>query len=244
MLRVLLSLCLLVVLTVPVRGEGRVLEIASTDYPPYYAADLPGQGFITEVVREAFEDSGYAVNVEFFPWKRAFEGARQGDFDALFTVWHRPEREDWFLFSRPLPANEVGFFRRADEEIVFDGLESLAGKAIGVVRGYALPPGFEAAGLTTSVFDDDEQTLRSLMRGRVDLVLTDRILARHILRTRMAGSMNEVAWVEPAVVVEPQFLVVPRALADADEILAAFDAGLERMQERGRVREIMQSHGF
>jgi polar amino acid transport system substrate-binding protein len=244
MRRLFASLAISLALAAPAAAAERVLDVASTIYPPYYGPDLPQNGFITEIVAEAFAGSGYRMNLEFVPWKRAFEGAKLGDYHALFTVWHRPEREAWFLYSEPLPANEVGFFRRRDKPLDYAGIASLSGQLIGVVRGYALPPEFEGAELTTSVVADDEQNLRNLARGRVDLVLADRILARHILQEQLPESADQIVWIDPPVTIEPQHFVVSRAVDGAEEILAAFDTGLARMRENGRVEAIMRKHGF
>jgi polar amino acid transport system substrate-binding protein len=244
MKRLLASLFCGLSLALSASAEERNLHIASTNFPPYYGPELREKGFVSEVITEAFANSGYGVNIEFFPWKRAYEGTKLGDYDALFTVWHRPEREEWFHFSDPLPPNEVGFFRRQDREIPSISLEALSDYLIGTVRGYALPPFFAEGELSISTFTDDESNLRGLTRGRVDLVLGDRKVVRHILKTKLPDSADEIVWIHPPVMIEPQHLVVPRALEDAEEIVAAFNAGLARLQDSGRITAIMQEHGF
>ena len=57
-------------------GE-RKLEIATTEYPPYYGKDLENGGFMTEIVVEVFKRAGYDAEIKFLPWKRALEGRRR-----------------------------------------------------------------------------------------------------------------------------------------------------------------------
>lgn len=220
------------------------LNLAATEWPPFYGSELPDNGFMTEIVVEAFDRAGYGTDVSFLPWKRAFEGTRDGKYDALFTMWYRKEREEHFIFSDPLPSNELVFLVRAGEDGTFDGYDGLKGKTIGVVRGYAAPPGFEEAKLKVSEARDDEENLRKLLRGRVDMALTDRIVAQHIINTKMADDAEGFGWMEPPVHVDVQYMVVPKAIDGSAELMGAFNASLAEMTEDGTLKTIMGKHGF
>lgn len=220
------------------------LKVAATEWPPFYGSELPDNGFMTEIVLEAFERAGHSSEVEFVPWKRAFEGTRDGKFDALFTMWYREEREADFIFSDPLPSNELVFLVRAGASASFEGYEALKDQTVGVVRGYAAPPGFEEAGLKVSEARDDEENLRKLLRGRVDMVLTDRIVAQHIINTKLADEEDAFGWMEPPVHVDIQYLVVPKVLEASSDLMAGFNAALAEMTEDGTLKTIMGKHGF
>lgn len=221
------------------------LDIAATEYPPFYGAELEDNGFMTEIVVQAFDRAGFDSSVDFLPWKRAFEGTRDGKYDALFTMWYRQEREEHFLFSDPLPANELVFLVRAgDGGGTFEGFDALTDKTIGVVRGYAAPPGFEEAGLKVSEARDDEENLRKLLRGRVDMVLTDRIVAQHIINTALVDEQEQFGWMEPPVHVDIQYLVIPKANADSGTLMTAFNEALAAMTADGTLEGIMAKHGF
>jgi len=220
------------------------LNLAATEWPPFYGAELPDNGFMTEIVTEAFERAGYASDVAFLPWKRAFEGTRDGKYDALFTMWYRAEREEHFIFSDPLPSNELVMLVRAGDDTVFDGYGGLKDKTIGVVRGYAAPPGFEDANLKVSEARDDQENLNKLLRGRVDMVLTDRIVAQHIINTTMEDDAESFGWMEPPVHVDVQYMVVPKAREGSADVMVAFNTALANMTEDGTLEAIMAKHGF
>lgn len=225
-------------------ADERVLRIAATEWPPFYGADLDGNGFMTEIIRTALDRNGYEADISFLPWSRALKSAQDGNHEALFTVWYREEREEWFLFSDALPSNELVFFHRSDMEIPSTDYGDLLDMTIGVVRGYAPPPGFEEAGLTVSISKDDEENLRMLDRGRVDLVLTDRIVAQHLLNTTLTEIAGDLTWTDPPVHVDVQYLVVSRQAEGAEAILADFNAGLAAITEDGTLNEIMTRYGF
>lgn len=228
----------------PAFAQDVALDLAATEWPPFYGAELEDNGFMTEIVREAFDRAGYGAEVSFLPWSRAFEGTRDGRYDALFTMWYREDREADFIFSDPLPANELVLITRAGDEFEYVSFDALRGQTVGVVRGYAAPPGFEAAGLDVSEARDDEENLRKLLRGRVDMILTDRIVAQHIINTQMPDEAENFGWVSPPVHVDIQYLVVPRVADDAEALMADFNTALAAMQGDGTLQAIMASHGF
>lgn len=220
------------------------IEIVATEYPPYYGSELQNQGFITEIVVSAFDRSGYDSTIRFLPWQRAFDGTKAGKYTVLYTMWYRKEREEWFEFSDALPANEVGFFRRVGDDISFSNFADLKPYTIGVVRGYVNPPGFDEAGLTTEVVDNDALNLNKLLRGRIDLVLIDKIVGQHILNINHAQHKHEVEWMKPPVRVETQHLVVSKRAPGSRTLLDDFNRGLTAIIADGTVKQIMQKHGF
>jgi len=222
----------------------RTLNIAATEFPPYYGKDLENNGFFTEIIREAFKRSGYSVEIDFLPWKRALGGAKKGKYEGLYSVWHRPEREEWFVFSDPLPANELGFFKHKDKDISFGSYDDLKPHTVGVVRGYALPPGFEEAGLKTALANDDEQNMRKLYKRHVALVLIDKIQAQYIINSKIPEAADELEWLEPPAHVDIQYLVISKQAPDYEALLADFNAGLAEVTTDGTLDAIMAKHGF
>ena len=140
----------------------RVLSIAATEYPPFYGSELQDKGFMTEIIRAALDRKGYKAEIFLLTWKRALSQTQEGRYDGLLSIWYRKDREEWFVFSDPLPANEPVFFKHKNSDISSSDLEALKPHTIGVVRGYAPPPGFDEAGQKTQPAKDDEENLRKL----------------------------------------------------------------------------------
>ena len=147
-------------------------------------------------------------------------------------------------FSDDLPANELGFYKRTDRDISFETLEDLKPYTFGVVRGYAVPPGFGEAGLKTALANDDEANLRKLHKGRLDLVLIDRLMAKHIIETHLPEAARILEWLDPPVHIDFQHLVISKSVPDHDAILARFNEGLASMKADGTLKAIMARHGF
>jgi polar amino acid transport system substrate-binding protein len=225
---------------------ARKLVLAATEYPPYYAQALPGGGPVTELTLMALRKAGYEVELRFLPWVRALRQGQLGEVDGLIGVWHSPEREAAFLFSQPVVANRIVLCKRRDGPGPqrFTGFAPLKPYTVGVVRGYADPPGLAAARLHTEAVTDDLQNLRKLLVGHVDLVLVDSRVARYLLDKDLPAMAGQVQCLQPAVQEPPQHLVVSRYAADAKEVVAAFNEQLKAMQASGEYAEIAARWGL
>lgn len=226
-------------------ADARKLLLAATEYPPYYSESLPLGGPVTEITVQALRRSGHEVEVVFLPWARALRLGELGAVDGLVGVWHSPPRDASFLFSQPVASNHVVLCKmkgRPPER--FTSFEALRPYTVGVVLGYADPPGLAAAGVTTESVSDDLHNLRKLAAGHVDLVLIDNRVERYLARRNFADGGKAIECLQPPVQDIPQHLAVSRHSADAAELVAAFDEQLKRMLESGEFQEIAGKWGF
>lgn len=83
-----------------------------------------------------------------------------------------------------------------------------------------------------------------LHKGRVDLVLSDRIVAQHIINSALPELAADLDWIDPPVHVDIQYLVVSKNAENSTTIMEDFNAGLAAIAEDGTLKEIMGKHGF
>ncbi|QNM97561.1 substrate-binding periplasmic protein [Chitinimonas koreensis] len=220
------------------------VNLTTTDYPPYMSASLPQGGVIVAIATEAFKRGGYTAKVSVLPWARALDDGKEGQADGVIGIWRNKEREQWFLFSEPLGSNQIGFYKRNDKAIAYKSLADLKNYSIGTVRGYANPQAFEEAKLRTTEVVDDSTNLLKLGAGRVDLVLIDKGVARHLLDTSAAAAKGQVGWIEPAVDKLPLYVAISRKAPDHDKKLKALNQGLEAMQKDGTLAKMASQAGI
>lgn len=220
----------------------RQVVLAATEYPPYYGEHLESKGFISEIISTAFQRVGYDVEVKFLPWKRAYGMAQAGDFDGVYTGWYRKNREQWFEFSDPLPANELGFYALRERNISYVVLNDLQPYKIGVVRGYVNPPEFEQARLNTIEVTEDRQNILSLSRGWIDLVLIDKFMGQYIINTEFPDSVNKFIWLDPPIKVENQYLMFSKKAKNFLKTSQDFNHGLKQLAQEGKIDAIITKH--
>jgi polar amino acid transport system substrate-binding protein len=221
------------------------VRLASSEYPPYFGENLKNNGFISEIIVEAFKEANYQVEVEFFPWARGLELTKRGKYDGMLALWYRKEREQWFVYSAPLPPNEIVFYKRKKDKITFNTYQDLKPYSIGIVRGYANPPDFEKSDfLEKQEVTSDEQNLRKLFLKRIDLALIDRLLAKNIIDTKFPEYAEELEWMSPPLKIDIQYLVISKKAKNYRIKLDDFNSGLKQLSEKGMIEKIMAKHGF
>lgn len=163
------------------------LALVCDPWPPYqYQSEGQARGFSVELIREAMRRTGASIErITFYPWKRAMLVAMRGEADGLFSANRTPGRTDYFFYPQhSLIDTPWLVWTRADSELRYRGLEDLAGRTVGVVRGYSYTPEFwrfvrdraEVVEVTS-----DEQLLRLLTTERVDAVVAERSNAVRII---------------------------------------------------------------
>ncbi len=218
------------------------IKLVFNEYPPYTGKELPSYGVVSEVVREAFQKAGYKAEFKNVPFKRGIEETKKGKHDGFFMVWYREERKAWFLFSEPILSIQFGFYKMKERDIPYTSLEDLRPYTIGIVIGYAYPSKFYNAKLNTYKVTRDEQNIMKLHAGRIDVALITHMVAKRLIKQNFPNEIDRFEWMEPALQLENEYLVISRQAKDAQKKLDAFHRGLNQIKQEGIFNQILKKH--
>ena len=142
----------------------------------------PVRVFSIEIVKAVFAAQGYTVEHRVMPWARAEHEVKNGKIDILPDTWFTKKRNTYLMFSTPYAFNRIKFIKKKGDPFEYEGIKSLTGKTIGVIRGFGYRDDF----LNAKNFSREEVrnfivNIRKLVRDRIDLTLEDEIVARSIL---------------------------------------------------------------
>ncbi len=226
-----------------------VVNLASIEHPPYTGEQLKHDGMITQIIQEAYARVGYQIGIRYYSVAKATKMTEAGDVDGLAIVRMRGERKKWVLYSDPMPATEMVFYKRKNMEIPFYGKDYLTLKSylFGTGTGYANLEGldFVLRGQThVFAFKDDLQALRRLEAGRIDLVIIDKFVAQFVLSTQMPKSVDALDSISPSLSTEPNYLGISRKAPHAQKKLDDFNRGLAMLTREGRIHAILAEHGL
>lgn len=247
-----LVLALGAVLAILGSATVKSVRLVSLDWPPYIGSEIrdgspmvPNNGYVAEIVIEAFKRVGYSTTVAFRPWERAVAEATQGIYDGLFPEYYGEERKTDFIYSDPFPGGPVGLMKRKDSPISFKTLQDLKGYRIGVVSGYINTAEFDAAAfLTKDEAVDDETNLRKLIFKRIDLIFIDRYVGEYLVRTSFPEAVGQLEFMEPALEVKPLYIVFSKKAPGVTQKIKDFNQGLALITADGTVAKIMEKRGF
>lgn len=169
-------------------AQHKVLRLVSESWPPFaYECDSKACGVDVELVAHVLAKLGYQVQIQFVPWSRALARIQAGEADAILDVskGESNEREEFLLFpGEPLSISSNSLFYRKSEPFFYEGLTSLRGKRVAIVRGYHYSANFMSATFfSRDLGGNHEQNMKKLVRERVDLALMDTAVGIHLIRT-------------------------------------------------------------
>jgi len=231
---------LLLSLSLTVNSGDNVIRLATLSWPPYTDEAMPNKGFISEIVSAAFAAAGYQVKIHFIPWKRGLKDTKSGFYDALFPAYTSEDRRVTYAYSNQISAGELGLFAQKNRSIEYTKLTDLSPYKVGVVRGYVNTPEFDAADfLEKREANSDEQNLRKLIKGRIDLAVADRLTAIHLMNTRFPEGKSALQYLQPALEIKALYVVFSRSRSDVDNLTREFNGGLQMIRDNGTYDAIM-----
>ncbi len=227
-------------LSVPI---SRIITIVTGEFPPWTGSALPHDGYVNHIIREAFASQGAKVDFIYQPWKRAFEEARQGKFDATSYWYENTERREFMLFSDALINNKTVFFQRRDDaDIRWKTISDLGTYRMSATLGFTYTDEFYRA-IESEVIDpimvpSDVQNLKLLMARRTDIFATDE-MSGFYMAAQLSIDPRKLKVIEPALTTPEGYLLASKTNADSTLVISIFNRGLRAIKANGKYQAIL-----
>ena len=224
-------------------ARGEKLRIVTEPWAPYvYEENGKKLGLDYETTAIVFKRLGIEVEWQFLPWKRCLSMLETGQADGALDIFHSNERDATLLYpSEPLSDVEFVMFYANDRPHPFTRLDELKGLTIGTSPGYLYSPDFSESTLfTREPAPTHEANFGKLVRGRIDLLITDRRVGQHLLDEL---NIRELISQNPTIISrQSQFLAVRRN-AGMDLLVQRFGAELKRFKREPAYAELSARYG-
>ncbi len=222
---------------------ARTVTITTGEYPPWTGEKLPHHGYANHIVSEAFAAVGMEVKFIYLPWKRAFEEARKGTYDASSYWFKNSERSAAMLMSEPLVQNRTVFFQRAEDPAIhWQNLSDLSGYRMSATVGFTYTEDFLRAivdrSLNVTLVPTDVQNIKMLMSGRVELIATDEMSGFYMAAT-LSVDPRKLRVLEPPMVTAKGYLMASKNKPESGELIEEFNRGLGIIRSNGVYRKIL-----
>ncbi len=240
---VILTVIYQLILALPIFANEKIVALTN-DYAPFYGENLPDFGPIIKITRLAFQEVGYDFDVSFVPWGRALAEGESGACEILIGVWFNTDRESWMALSEPMVENEIGFYKRKSDTLLFTDYEALKTEdvVVGTVRGYINPEGVTQSGVKLEEAKDDRQNIRKLVNGRIRLALIDKQLGAYF--AKQFGCENDIEWLTTLQRIPMRNGFMKNAKGDWKKKMDDFNRGLTILKEKGVIDQIFQEFHF
>ncbi len=239
-LRAALAVCALLISASSGPASADPVRMLANASPPYADKKLPEQGLALELVAHVMERAGYDAELTIESWPRALEGVRIGLYEALATAWYSDERDQDFLFSEPYLDSQLILIKLRAAPGVYDSLDDLEGKRLGVRADYAYGVDFSGiAGLRLVEENHLIQSLMNLINGRVDVVIGDQRTVALQLEEYLQSQRHRI---EVAPIMLPgrsRHVAASRALNGSEKMIEDFNKALAEARDDGSVAAII-----
>ncbi|UVJ43752.1 transporter substrate-binding domain-containing protein [Pseudomonas sp. LS1212] len=211
-------------------AHSEKLRIVTEPWAPYvYLENGKPMGLDYEATALVFQRLGIEVEWQFLPWKRCLAMVEQGQADGILDIFQTAERDSQLYYpSEPLSEVEFVLFYANARPRPFQSLDDLRGLTIGVSPGYTYSEAFRnSSAFKREPAPTHEANFGKLSKGRIDLVITDRRVGQHVIKS--LGLENQISELPMVISRQKQYLAVRRNVG-MDLLAQRFAAELKRFK--------------
>ena len=239
MKKVLLTLFLAGIFSFSNVNAEEKIRIATGEYEPFLSENLKHNGVGLRIIREAFALEGIKVEYGFFPWKRSYNFAKYGDWDATATWANKAGRDKDFYFSDPLYQSASVFFHLKTYKFDWNTLDDLKGISIGATDGYTYPPKFFQAIKNQSLNVDFDSSpvlnYKKLLKGRIEIFPNNIDVGYATLASKFTQQELESVTHHPRFFTNnPTYLIFSKKIKKNIRMRDLFNKGLKRLKNSGK----------
>jgi ABC-type amino acid transport substrate-binding protein len=221
--------------------DGKLIVVTTGNFPPFTSIDPDSGdnvGYTIDIVREVADRLGLELELPTVDFVAELEGLDQGLYDIADSgIWPTAERQESFLFSRPMTSTGI-IAQVRSEDAGSAGLADLTGLDVGGIQGssqeaYLLDNEATLGYASYSGFTGAGEGLTALKQGRVAALSQDTLVAGF-------ASVNdpELAVAGPTVAAHPLSLAYQLGMEAKRD---AIDVVLDEMIADGTLAEIQKT---
>ena len=209
--------------------------VGSGGYPPFnYMEDGKVVGFDVDTGAEIAKRLGVELNYVTSDWDGLTEGLRNKRYDGILgSMAITDERLEVVDFTIPYYYSGAQVFVHKDSKITDVAL--LDGKKVAVTTGTNFVQDAEKLGAKVSFYQDDNATLMELINGRVDAVITDRLVGVNAMKEISGGDVLEP--IGELLRLESMGIAINK---DDSELLKRVNEILQEMHDDGTLTELSE----
>ncbi len=217
--------------------------LTSLEWPPYAGRSLPEGGASVAVAKAAFKAAGYDLEVDFLPWSRAVNEAKDASskYSGYFPEYYSEGIKKEFLFSNEIGSGPLGFVENKKNIVQWDSIESLSAHIIGVVQDYVNTQEFDARVASgdqrVQAVTSDTINIRKVLGGRIPLAVIDSNVFEYILKTEpsLKGASEKVQ-MNAKLLEDKKLFICFKKTAEGQKMADIFNRGLGKID----VNQIMK----
>ena len=219
--------------------------LLTENFPPFnmavddknFARDDGIDGISTEIVREMFKRAGIGYTLSLrFPWDRLYKLTLDKPSYGLFSTTYTPERQPLFKWVGPLAKTGWVLLSAPGNNISVASLEEAGKYQIGAYKNDAVSQHLESQGLKPSNALRDQENIKKLLSGKIDLWATTDPVGRYLAKQEGVTGLNTVLRFNEAE------LYLAMNKDTPDEVIERLQKALDELRAEGFVDEMTNNY--
>ncbi|MCW8333234.1 substrate-binding periplasmic protein [Vibrio paucivorans] len=215
-------------------NSDKIIKIAAGEWPPFIGEQLEDFGHVGHTIQQVFARQGYSVEFHFYPWKRAYKKASEGEYVATAVWMFTEERTEHFMFSDPVAQEQFVFFHLKENPFQWQSLSNLKGKTLGGGLGYSYGESLDTLindeQVTIKRVESPEKAFQLLKYRRVELVPEEKHIGMFALSKMPIDTQELITYNPKPFLSNDNFLMFSKAHPDAKKLLTIFNQGLKQFK--------------
>ena len=211
---------------------GKSIKITFGNWPPYLDPTEPQKGVYSQLIKDAFENQGYSVEIHFNEWDKAMDLVRSGEVD-LSGLWLKtPEREMIFHYSSPILNETHVFFHNKKNKFDWNKIEDLKGRKLISLKGFnygaKLDYMIREKQVTVELVENDQEAFARLLK-HPELVYPQELnVGLNILKKKFSiEDADQIAYIPKTFNIATSYLICAKKVALCSKYILDFNRGLK-----------------
>lgn len=223
-----------------------VVRLSTGEWSPYISESLEHKGILAQIATEAFALKGMDVTLDFFPWGRATQLSKTGEWDGTLAFVRLVEREPFYLFSDIVYTGHYAFFHLKSQDFKWKDYSDLKNVLIASTIGFGgMGDEFIKAEKNGTIkvlrLGSDTQSFNMMMAKRAEAVPSD-VEVGYVLARKLYGrNANLITHNSNYILKSDYRLAISKKSKNPQALLEKFNDGLAQLRKSGRYDEILRS---
>lgn len=228
-------------------NEVQTISMCTEHWPPFVVVekDKPiTEGSWVVLLNEIFDDlPGYNLELKPVPWKRCLRQIREGKVDGTFSLFKKPDRQEYMNFSNPLVEDRSMIWYstlKFDDAFSWNEYKDLTPYKLGMVRGENFNKEIDKLinhqDIKPQFVNSEVQNFKKLALGRIDIIVKNERVGRalvdqlHLNKTVKSASKPAYA--------KKRYLSFSKK-KDHSELINLVNKRISKLKSSGKIRKIL-----
>jgi polar amino acid transport system substrate-binding protein len=225
-------------------SEKAPLKLCYTTWGQHGGKDLPGQGFVPDLISRVLTHAGYDVTIDIIPWPRCINLAKKQQYDMVASGWRGENFDPFFEYFSITLRNDINFIVEESSPIQSGELENFHGKIVTHIRDSGgMDKIRNNSQIQTRVVNRMDKMMNLLFGKRVDAMVTDPESMFLAAEARTPPVADKLRVLQPPVFTNFNSPLIPKGHPRMEEMRTAFEKSFKELIEDGIYDKLIAIHG-